>query len=119
MGSVIRGDIRCETRSAARVLYNVADPDVKQVFTLLFRYSFISLLISFELCSLNTDTMRLLLQFSSLAVALAASSAVAALPCVVFDNQFNLYAFGGSKDWSLGQQDSWPGISFIFTLFKY
>lgn len=43
-----------------------------------------------------------------------------ALPCVSFDNDWNLYAFGvqGQYSWALGTQDTWssasgayPGIS--------
>lgn len=32
---------------------------------------------------------------------------VAAVPCVQFDTQWNLYAFGGDKDVNLGQSSSW------------
>jgi len=44
---------------------------------------------------------------------LAATSMVAALPCISFDSQWNLYAFGvqGQYDWSLGQQSSWNASS--------
>lgn len=50
------------------------------------------------------------------AVALAAlPTCVLALPCVVFDTDWNLYAFGvqGQYDWSLGTQDTWNS-GFVF-----
>ena len=39
---------------------------------------------------------------------LAVPKAVYADPCVTFDVDFNLLAFGfGGKDWNAGQQDTW------------
>lgn len=39
---------------------------------------------------------------------LAVPNAVLATPCVSFDADFNLLAFGfDGKDWNAGQQDSW------------
>ncbi|KAI0826544.1 hypothetical protein BC628DRAFT_1320150 [Trametes gibbosa] len=42
----------------------------------------------------------------------AVPTAVRASPCVTFDADFNLLAFGfGGKDWNAGQQDSWTSGS--------
>lgn len=40
-------------------------------------------------------------------LALTAPALVNAATCVQFDTQWNLYAFGGSQDVSLGQSSSW------------
>ncbi|TXT11057.1 hypothetical protein VHUM_01808 [Vanrija humicola] len=42
-----------------------------------------------------------------LALAALLPALVAAVPCVQFDAQFNLYAFGGEQDVSLGPSSSW------------
>lgn len=41
------------------------------------------------------------------ATALAAGVSVSAVPCVQFDAEWSLYAFGGSDDVKLGTSDSW------------
>lgn len=56
-----------------------------------------------------TSTLRLSLSASAAILAWFASSAsqVDAKPCVQFDASWNLYAFGGSEDVSLGQNTTW------------
>ncbi|KAG9008136.1 hypothetical protein FRB94_013693 [Tulasnella sp. JGI-2019a] len=46
-----------------------------------------------------------------LSTAILAATSVAAIPCVVFDAGWNLYAFGGQSGsgWNLGTQSSWTG----------
>lgn len=51
---------------------------------------------------LNCRTM-----LSVLATALFASASVGAVPCVQFDADWSLYAFGGNEDVKLGASDSW------------
>ena len=39
---------------------------------------------------------------------LSTVTAVVASPCIAFDANFNLHAFGfGDKDWTAGTQDTW------------
>ncbi|KAJ9092679.1 hypothetical protein QFC21_006745 [Naganishia friedmannii] len=55
------------------------------------------------------STLRLSLSASAALVAWFASSAApaSAKPCVQFDASWNLYAFGGTEDVSLGQNTTW------------
>ncbi|KAJ9126248.1 hypothetical protein QFC24_001974 [Naganishia onofrii] len=55
------------------------------------------------------STLRLSLSASAALVAWLASSAApaSAKPCVQFDASWNLYAFGGTEDVSLGQNTTW------------
>ena len=50
---------------------------------------------------------------------LAVPKAVYADPCVTFDVDFNLLAFGlNGKDWNAGQQDSWTsGEPYLLSLY--
>jgi hypothetical protein len=55
--------------------------------------------------------MAVLLAIVTLFV-LSISRDVVAAPCVTFDANFNLHAFGfGDKDWSAGTQDNWLNSS--------
>lgn len=56
-----------------------------------------------------TSTLRLSLSASAAILAWFASSALQAnaKPCVQFDASWNLYAFGGTEDVSLGQNTTW------------
>jgi hypothetical protein len=56
-----------------------------------------------------TSSLRLSLSASAAILAWFASSVspVDAKACVQFDAQWNLYAFGGSEDVSLGQNTTW------------
>ncbi|KAJ9101629.1 hypothetical protein QFC20_005158 [Naganishia adeliensis] len=66
-----------------------------------------------------TSTLRLSLSASAAILAWFASSVsqVDAKPCVQFDASWNLYAFGGSEDVSLGQNTTWgsPSASTLTT----
>ena len=44
---------------------------------------------------------------ASLALAALLPLLATAVPCVQFDTQWNLYAFGGSQDVNLGKSSSW------------
>jgi hypothetical protein len=67
-----------------------------------------------------TSSLRLSLSASAAILAWFASSVspVDAKACVQFDAQWNLYAFGGSEDVSLGQNTTW-GCEWLFLLLAF
>lgn len=49
---------------------------------------------------------------------LSASATVKASPCVAFDTNWNLLAFGlDGKDWSAGTQDTWSGSKPVSSIY--
>lgn len=66
--------------------------------------SFLSFLPAFAHQSI---TMPRLALSASTAILASFALAASAKPCVQFDASWNLYAFGGSEDVSLGQNTTW------------
>lgn len=59
----------------------------------------------------NKHTMRLLTTVALFA--LSVSQTVLAAPCIAFDADWNLYAFGlNGKDYNAGTQDKWTGSAY-------
>ena len=59
--------------------------------------------------------MLRLIGLVSLLLLTLSQSPVTASPCVTFDVNFNLLAFGfGGKDWNVGTQDAWATGQFHF-----
>jgi hypothetical protein len=70
-----------------------------------------------------TYTYTTMLSFVTVALTAFSTSlfilSATASPCVVFDSNFNLYAFGlGGKDFALGTQDTWTSMSPLSLLFQ-
>jgi hypothetical protein len=61
--------------------------------------------------------MLSLIGFVSLLLLTLSQSPVSASPCVSFDVNFNLLAFGfGGKDWNVGTQGAWATGQFDFKI---
>ncbi|KAF8501848.1 hypothetical protein JB92DRAFT_2741190 [Gautieria morchelliformis] len=64
----------------------------------------------------NRNPFRLLTSLFAFALVASEVHVASARPCIAFDANFNLFAFGfGGKDFQLGTQDKWSSTSLTFS----
>src|SRR5882757_7761769 len=71
---------------------------------------------SLVFCSASHHKLTIMLLPTVVSLFFFFSATVQASPCVAFDTNWNLLAFGfDGKDWNAGTQDTWSSSQFIVT----